>query len=196
MSASLNLVPIRPTYQIAKYDAMSRNDSLQWLRSESYMRPIDQMKFYDTLKTRRDIEYFHLESEGKIVGICGLTDIQYGLSAEFSLLIHTNQQRQGFGRKALLSLMQYGFSYELDLKLIYGETFIYPPDYLGGIDFKKENYLGKINPAWKLFEALGFKIEGITRMRYSKAGVPVDSLHFSMTRERFTKLYTWLEVPK
>lgn len=184
---SIVLLPIEKHMYHAHDDIQARNASIHWLRTDAYGTAADQMKFYDMLDRRYDMAYMHIydvdhkKETREHVGICGLTDIIYGLSAEFSLLIHTKHRGKGFGEKALIELLKWGFE-DFELDLIFGETFIYPNQVPTSIPYENKF----INPAWKLFQKVGFEPEGVCKKRYQKAGVPVDALQFSISRARFS----------
>lgn len=102
------------------------------------------------------------------VGCAGLTDIDYlNRRAEFSLYIGSEHQNQGFGKRALTKLFEKGFN-ELNLNLIWGETF-------------------DGNPAMKMFKSLGMKEEGTRRSFYFKSGEYIDCHLFSLLASEWKK---------
>lgn len=107
-----------------------------------------------------------------IVGTAGFTSIrpEHG-SAEFSLLIDPDQQRKGYGKAALIRLFQHGFK-EMRLHCIWGETFVN-------------------NPAYKLFQDLGMKTDGLLRQRYFKNGEYVDAYAISILAEEAKQQPWW-----
>ncbi len=154
-----------------------RNDSLLWLRETFPTTPLVQQKFFHSLP--KSSNYFAVikkddKNEPLIVGICGLTDINMThKNAEFSLLIGTEYQQNGYGTKALNQLLVYGFD-TLELQLIYGETFSYPK-------------VHGINPGAKAYEKLGFTLDGTLRKRYLKYGQWVDVLVYSLLKSEFKR---------
>ena len=106
-------------------------------------------------------------------------------TAEFSLLIGPEHRGRGLGKATLEAWLQYGFK-ELNLDLIWGETFIYPMEAATLIP-EKSQYLftdrSIINPAYQIFKSMpGYKQEGRLRKRYRKFGYSVDSLVFSFEK--------------
>lgn len=171
-------------------DSYSRNQSLTWLRMKSPMTAEDQLEFYDKISKDVERRFWHIHSyfDAGIVGICGLTDIKQDVenpSAEFSLLIYPMHRGMGYGEEALRQLLDLGFE---TLDTIYGETFLYPADSTHGMIFTYNDEVFSINPAWKIFNRIGFNIDGILRKRNVKYGRCIDSLVFSMSRERWKEL--------
>lgn len=171
-------------------DSYSRNMSLPWLRMKSPMISEDQLVFYDSLRNDPTRSFYHIysDTDACIVGICGLTDITTEAenpSAEFSLLIYPMYREFGYGEEALRKLLDLGFE---TLDTIYGETFLYPADSTYGMIFTHNEEVFSINPAWKIFNRIGFNIDGVLRKRNVKYGRCIDSLVFSMSRERWKEL--------
>lgn len=97
------------------------------------------------------------------IGVCGLTDIdRVNSRAEFSLYIGPDWQGQGYGKGALVELLEKAFKVE-NLHLVWGETF-------------------DGNPAAKMFESLGFKRDGTRRQFYFREGHYTDAHLYSITR--------------
>jgi RimJ/RimL family protein N-acetyltransferase len=100
------------------------------------------------------------------LGVCGLTSIDlYNRHAEFSLYIAPQLQGDGLGTRALKTLLAYGFK-TLGLNSIWGETF-------------------QGNHALKMFEQMGFKIEGSRRDFYFRDGKYIDAVLVSMQASEF-----------
>jgi RimJ/RimL family protein N-acetyltransferase len=146
----------------------------RWLKS---LDGNDQVKMFGVSvnwKNEVPIAGKFFRKEPEIVGCAGFSSIRHlHRTAEFSLFIAPEHQRQGYGKEALKELLRYGFR-TMDLRVIYGETF-------------------DGNPAWMMFKEVGFKEEGLLRARYYKFGKIVDCHAFSMTREEFeeAKWATW-----
>lgn len=175
----------RSTYQ-AMIDSEARNGCIEWLRTDKIGTAEDQVNFY--WNQPEASQYWHIENDQeKIVGICGLTSIIEKESAEFSLLIYPDMRSKGYGETALKDLLDKGFN-NMGLKLIYGETYMYPKSSPHGLDFVLNGEHFRINPAWTIFKKVGFNIDGILRKRKVKSGVCVDSLVFSMSKERWRQL--------
>ena len=111
-----------------------RNASIPWLRTCSMTDFYEQKRFFTQPKFNQT---FFLYQENKVTkGLVGLTSINLThKTAEFSLLIGSEFQRQGCGLRALRLLIQYGFSQ--GISLIFGETYLYPLD--------SQSFLDKIN---------------------------------------------------
>lgn len=103
-------------------------------------------------------------SRGEVVGVCGLTSIDWlNRRAEFSLYIGPEYQSRGYGGEALRVLLRHGFKV-LNLNSIWGEV-----------------YDG--NPALEVFKAVGFKEEGKRRAFYYRDGKYIDATLISVLRD-------------
>ena len=99
--------------------------------------------------------------EGFYVGACGLTGIHpTHRSGEFSIYVGKEFRRQGYARKALQTLIMYGFK-EVNLHRIWGETF-------------------EENPGRRLYDKLGFFQEGMHKDTYYKNGEYINSYTYAM----------------
>jgi RimJ/RimL family protein N-acetyltransferase len=68
-------------------------------------------------------KYWSIVVDREVVGMAGLTDINYvNMSAEFSLILDPLKRDQGHGRKAVDLLFNEAFN-NLDLRVIYGEVY-------------------------------------------------------------------------
>jgi RimJ/RimL family protein N-acetyltransferase len=104
-----------------------------------------------------------VDKENQLLGVMGLTSIDLiNRRAEFSCYIAPEYQRRGYGKKALLSLLAYGFLC-LGLNLIWGETF----------DF---------NGAAELFKKVGMLGHGIRPQFYYREGRFIDAHLYGITR--------------
>lgn len=134
---------------------------------EKWEREIDpaKNKMFGILSVDDGSEY----SRDRHVGVCGLTNIdRLNQRAEFSVLISLENQRSGYGRDALLSLLRHGF-HDHNLNCIWGETF-------------------EGNPAIKMFEQLEMKKEGYLRERYFREGKFIGTFIYSLLRSDFARL--------
>ena len=105
--------------------------------------------------------YLIRAAQGSAVGVCGLTDIDLiNRRAEFSLYIEPSNQRSGHAQAALSTLLDHGFK-SFGLNCIFGETF-------AG------------NVAAKMFEGLGFTLEGARRDFYFREGRFIDAHLYSI----------------
>ena len=106
------------------------------------------------------------DAEGILVGVCGLTSIDYVNSrAEFSLYVGPEHHGAGFGEAGLRALCAHGFNV-LNLNSIWGEAF-------------------DSNPAMKIFKRVGFKEEGRRRQFYFRQGRYIDAILFSLLRSEY-----------
>ena len=137
-----------------------------WCRQTGLIDEFQQAKWLEKISIDPKIRMYSICRGDKVVGVCGLTDIDHlNQRAEFSLYIFPKQQKQGYAKVALHLLLAHGFG-ELNLRTIWGETFVG-------------------NPAMKLFQAMGFQLEGRRRNFYFKNGRFLDADLISMTREEF-----------
>jgi UDP-4-amino-4,6-dideoxy-N-acetyl-beta-L-altrosamine N-acetyltransferase len=141
----------------------------KWCRQTDIISLFDQYNWYNRMRADSSIKMYVIETEkGRSkfmpIGVCGLTSIDtHNRRAEFSLYIAPEYQRQGHSKAALKTLLKHGFN-NLNLNLIWGETF-------------------DGNPAAKMFEQLGFVKEGTRREFYFKEGRYIDAHLYSVKRE-------------
>lgn len=144
-----------------------RNDRRVWdfCRQNDLISMDQHIRWFDRIKTDPKIKMYEiLDEDEKPIGVCGLTDIDYNnQSAEFSLYISPDRSGNGFGSKALMTLVLHGFK-NLGMNHIWGETF-------------------EDNHAAKVFETLGFVKEGTRRKFYNRRGKYIDAHLYSMIRE-------------
>ncbi len=170
MNVTMNLV----TIERKDLDKLRhwRNDYAiwRWTRQSDLLNEVEHAQWFERQAVDPTIRMYGVEistREGReLVGVCGLTSIDYRNSrAEFSLYIAPTFQRHGFGEKALRLLFAHGFA-NLGLNSIYGETF-------------------DGNPATALFERLGMQREGTRREFYWRDGQFIDAHLFSLTRRQW-----------
>lgn len=149
----------------------------RWTRGSELISHEDQVKWLKRISEDPTILMFGVEVEEKskvpgmrkkpvIVGAAGLTSVSHiHKTAEFSLFIGPEYQRKGYGERALRELLNYGFK-NLALRVIYGETF-------------------EGNPAWALFQKLGFQETGRHRKRYFKEGRSLDAICFDILSDEW-----------
>lgn len=143
----------------------------RWCRQNDFISDLQQRDWFQRQHQDPTIRMYGVtaaNNEGKhvLVGVCGLTDIDFANSrAEFSLYIAPPLQRKGIGRAALTALLTHGFD-NLGLNQIWGEVFA-------------ENRAGN------LFESLGFKVDGKRRQYYFKDGKRIDTTLISMLSSEF-----------
>lgn len=131
----------------------------KWCRQYTLISQFDQVKWADKIETDPTIKMFGICKHDGMqpqIGVCGFTSIDnHNRSAEFSLYINHEYHNKGFGQEALILLLDHGF-YDFGFHRIWGEVF-------------------DKNPALKIFQSLGFKINGILRHTYFREGAFIDS---------------------
>jgi len=139
----------------------------RWCRQVGLISREDQKKWFKNQQSDPTIQMFQIYNRiERVSGVCGLTSIDLvNARAEFSLYIFPTDHRQGLGRGALKTLLDYGFK-ELNLHQIWGETF-------------------DGNPAMRLFTDLGFKKDGTLRDFYFKNGEYIDAHRISILRSEW-----------
>lgn len=138
----------------------------QWCRQVGLINVEDQEAWHEQILADPSIQMFSVykgnSEDTSPLGVCGLTSLNFvSRNAEFSTYIFKNQQNKGYGKKALKTLFCHGF-YNLNLHLIWGETF-------------------DGNPAALIFDKIGMVHEGIRRQFYFKNGHYLDAHLYSIT---------------
>jgi RimJ/RimL family protein N-acetyltransferase len=140
-----------------------RNDYriYKWCRQTDPIADVAQQDWYERQAKDPTIRMYALMEADAIVGVCGLTSIDWtNRRAEFSLYIDPELHGSGLGKQALTALLNHGFKV-LNLNCIWGETF-------------------QDNPAAKMFESLGFKKEGTRRQFYFREGTFINADIYSI----------------
>lgn len=109
--------------------------------------------------------------DGEPIGRIVLGDIIEGWKGELwrIYIADTSFRGLGFGKEAMLAIMEYCFN-DLKLERLY-----------------LDHYTG--NPAGKLYQALGFKYEGVLRNNCRKNGILYDVHLMSMLKDEYFELY-------
>jgi diamine N-acetyltransferase len=134
---------------------------MKWCRQRAPISEYEQELWYERQAEDPSIQMFQVNKScnDQPVGVCGLTSIDHvNRRAEFSLYIFADQQGNGYGERALRTLVDYGFN-ELNLNMIFGET------------------VGE-NPATAMFEKVGFVNTGYRPAFYYKGGEYHNSYMF------------------
>lgn len=136
-----------------------RNDRKVWEWCRQY-KPIsdrEQDAWYDWQGKEPTVQMYAIKSEsGALVGVCGFTSIDLiNRRAEFSLYVDPDAKGRGMGTRALKTLFSHGFK-QWGFNSIWGETF-------------------DGNPALRIFEKVGMKIEGTRRAFYFRDGRFIDA---------------------
>lgn len=158
--------PIRLSNKIPAEAISWRNDPRiwQWCRQYTLISEADQRKWLEKIESDPSIKMFAVTNIDKPIGVAGFTSIDlHNRNAEFSLYIKPESHGQGFGEKALKTLLNHGF-YDWGFERIWGET-----------------YEG--NPAIKMFKRIGMKKEGTLRNSYFRNGQFINSHIVSILRE-------------
>lgn len=144
------------------YQAWRNNSEIRrWCRQYTLLSDRDQASWFLRAHEDDSIQMYEVHTEDSLVGVCGLTSIDYhNRRAEFSLYVGPQFQKRGHAKKALKTLFTHGFN-DLNLHVIWGETF-------------SENH------ASKLFEDIGMTREGCRRDFYFKNGSYIDAILYSI----------------
>lgn len=175
----------------------SEPSTLIWTRESSDTTPDEQKRYFESLP--KDKHFFGVfDMNSWQVGTAGLTDVDLvNRTAEFSLLIGPEHRNKGYGKEALINLVNYGFRV-LNLETIWGETFCYPTEafqllkqhqntnILASSIYEDVKQMYYINPAALVFGKVGFQKEGLLRDRYYKYGFKVSTIVCSVTRKLWT----------
>ncbi len=147
-----------------QYKLLSFHDQKEWYKKindsdEIEMRVIVAKKENQSITNERNnLQYI-------IIGVCGLTSIDFiNRRAEFSLYIAPEYQGHGNAKAALIKLFKFGFD-DLNLNIIWGESF-------------------EGNPAINIFKKMMFE-EGKRRQFYYKNGKYVNAVLYSITKNEY-----------
>ena len=146
--------------------AWRNNKSIyRWCRQTGLITRDDHLYWYKNIANNGKNRMYAIKSDsGKLVGVCGFTDIDHICRrAEFSLYIGPENQRCGYAERGLRTLFRHGFD-DLNLNIIWGETF-------------------EDNGALRLFKKIGMKVEGVRRSFYFKEGSHINAVLISIKRD-------------
>lgn len=161
------LVPLKvknlETYRLARNEPCIRD----WCRQTGEISQQQQERWFESQDLDKAIMMFEIHSFSKgLVGVCGLTDIDHlNRRAEFSLYIMREHQKTGQAKKALSTLLAFGFK-ELNLNMIWGESM-------------------EGNPAIKLFKDLGFQETGYRPDFYFKNGSYLNAYFYCIKADQW-----------
>jgi RimJ/RimL family protein N-acetyltransferase len=168
------------TYGLGVYfDTLERNDLellrawrndysiRKWTRQNDLISEVSQAAWYEfQAKDSRTKMYAIFDNKTHTIGVCGLTNLDLlNRNAEFSLYIAPAFQRQGYGKKALKTLLSHGFN-TYGLEVIWGESFEH-------------------NPAAQMFVNVGLRHEGVRRSFYFRDGKFIDAHTYSILRDEW-----------
>ena len=154
-----------------------RNECLETLRTPYELTEKMQSGFYDSVICNRGSchRYWGIYTtgpHGHLVGMCGITDIEWENSiGEISLIIDPKEARNGYGTKAVVAVLDRAFN-RMGLKTVYGE-----------VNGCNTNGIG----FWK---KIAQRYDGYTTTLPSRKfyyGTYHDSLYFSIDKERFNE---------
>lgn len=148
-----------------------RNDPevYRWCRQYAPLHWDRHLEWYEWQAKDPKTEMFSIFNDSVLVGVCGLTDIDYiNRRAEFSLYIGRSYQNLGLGKKSLIELFRFGFN-TLGLNRIWGESFDH-------------------NPAIKIFESIGMELDGVRRDHYFRNGNFICAHLYSISAANFKRL--------
>lgn len=159
------MITIEPlTYQKEYLEeiAAERNKTLISLRSDWVTEGINQKNWIANIDQKIE-RYFFVFIEDiytknkRLIGYCGLDKIDHiNQTAELSLMIFRSYKKNGFGKKTVEKLLEYGFL-ELNLNCVFIEVY-------------------KTTDKWGFWDKCGFKKEGILRKRKKWQGDFYDSI--------------------
>lgn len=150
-----------------------RNDPMirKWTRQNDELSVESHEAWFKSLDGNPTIRTYAVagEKDAKIVGVCGLTSIDWmNRRAEFSLYIDPIRHHRGFGQSALKTLLHHAFE-TLNLNCVWGESF-------------------DGNPAQKMFEKVGMTKEGTRRAFYYREGKYVGASLWSILRSDWDRI--------
>lgn len=163
----IKLIPINksPRYNELTKIANWRNQTLHTLRSHCKTNPNNQPRWVVNLDAATE-KYFYIYDDNVFIGYCGLDKINYNNnSAEMSLLIGPEFQREGHGKKTVEKLFEIAFE-KLGLNRIHIEVYT-------------------TSGNWKFWESCGFTIEGLLRETKYLEGKYYDSIVASILKSEW-----------
>lgn len=148
----------------------ARNDysTWKWCRQPSLISPTDHRAWYEWQAKDNGTRMFSIVApQREFAGVCGLTSIDWiTRRAEFSLYVVPHYRKKGFAKAALQTLLSHAFS-DLNMRLIWGETF-------------------EGNPAFDMFMSIGMTHDGARRDFYFKDGKYIAANLVSMRNDEWT----------
>ena len=138
----------------------------KWCRQNTLIDMYHHKAWEHAQSSNPNIKMFGVATGFTSIGVCGFTSIdRLNRSAEFSLYIDPDEQRKGYGKRALQTLIRHGFE-DWGFNRIWGETF-------------------DGNPALKTFLEIGLTTEGTLRESYFKKGKFINSFIVSILASEF-----------
>lgn len=155
-------------YDLEKLRAWRNHPKIwKWCRQHTLITEVEQSHWYERISTDPSIHMYVIHADGTGVGVCGLTSIDHvHKRAEFSCYVAPEKQGNRYATKALRTLFDHGF-YDLNLNVIWGETF-------------------DGNPARRIFKnQLQMTHEGTRRSFYFVDGKYLDAHLYSVKRSEW-----------
>lgn len=141
----------------------------RWCRQYTLINEKQHGVWFEKMQTDPSIKMFGIVSQLErelVLGVCGFTSIdKHNQTAEFSLYIRPEHQKQGYGVDALKTLFRHGFM-DHNFNRIWGETF-------------------DGNHALQMFLKLGMKHEGTSREAYFRNGKYIDCHRIGLLRSEW-----------
>lgn len=164
---SISLAPLSPEDSTLAFNWRNNPTIFKWCRQNDFLNLPNHEKWFRSQFEDKSVKFYAIKlNDGHLlwtIGVAGLTSIDLvNQRAEFSLYIGPENHGKGYGKQALKALVRHGFNI-LPLNIIWGET-----------------YEG--NPAYKMFEDVGFKKEGTRREFYCREGKFIDAHLYSIKR--------------
>ena len=129
-----------------------------YVREYRLLNMVNQHEWFQYISTSRDVEMYGIAWENRLIGVCGLTNINWvNRTAEISIYVAPDMRGQGLATQALQGLDKKGFD-EFGLNRLWAEIY----------DFNGESV--------HLFERCGYEFEGRMRQHVFKDGQFHDSL--------------------
>lgn len=135
------------------------------VREYRYLNMENQEAWFNSLRDDRQTIMFGIETDSRIIGVCGLTNIDWiGRKAEVSIYVGNKEFRgKGLGKEILDLLAQYAFE-ECNLNRLWAEIF-------------HGNESGKMT-----FEKSGYQLEGVLKYHNFKGGKYIDSWIYGLLK--------------
>lgn len=165
---AVELTPLRPEDTAVLFEWI--NDRALVTLSAPY-RNVSQAEhdaWFDGVQRRDDLRIFGIREEGRLVGTCQLHSIQpVHRSAELQIRIGDSKSRgRGVGTAATTRLLEIAF-HELGLHRVYLHVF------------------ATNEPARRLYERLGFRVEGVQREAAWIEGAWIDVVLMAILADEF-----------
>lgn len=169
MSQNSSLVKLGPLFESQLNKMFNwRNNPLiyNWCRQFEPITETQHHDWFERIQHDPSVKMYGIYNDGILVGVCGLTSIDYINSrAEFSLYVAPTEFGSGYGERGLRCLLDHAFGV-LNLNCVWGESF-------------------EGNRAAKTFLKVGFKEEGRRRQFYYRNGEYIDAILFSILRSEY-----------